>query len=61
MCTPVLLTALVASFAPLQADTVIPVERGTRLDVDNFRGEVMVDVWSRGAIRVQRRSCAAAR
>jgi hypothetical protein len=53
MCTPVLLTALVASFAPLQADTVIPVERGTRLDVDNFRGEVMVDVWSRGAIRVQ--------
>lgn len=53
MYIPILLTALAAGSAALQADTVIPVDRGTRLDVDNFRGEVVVDVWSRSAIQVQ--------
>ena len=50
MYTPILIAAL--SVAAPQADTVIPVERGTRLEVSNFQGEVVIDVWGRDEVRV---------
>lgn len=34
------------------SDTIIAVDRGARLDVDNFRGEVIVRSWDRDAVRV---------
>lgn len=49
MFTPILIAALLA--AP--QETVIPVERGTRLAVDNFGGEVVVDSWDRNEVRVR--------
>lgn len=52
MFTPVLIAALSIA-APQQPDAVIPVERGNRLDVDNFAGEVVVDAWDRDEVRVQ--------
>lgn len=35
------------------ADTIITVDRGVRLEVDNFRGEVIVRSWDRDAVRVR--------
>lgn len=50
----VVLAALVAPAAPpALADTVLAVERGTRLDVENWRGRVVVQVWDRDAVRVR--------
>lgn len=53
MWIPVLIAALAA--APVQApsDTTIRVDRGTRLDVDNHRGEVVIAGWDRDAVRVR--------
>jgi hypothetical protein len=51
MHTSILITAL-ALAVPQAQDTVIPVERGTRLDVQNFRGEVLVDAWTRDEVRI---------
>lgn len=51
MMTAIVLTIL--TWAPLPADTIIPVERGTRLEVDNAQGEVVVRAWDRGAVRVR--------
>jgi hypothetical protein len=40
--------------APLAtADTLVPVERGTRLDVDAPRGRVEVRAWAQDAVRVR--------
>lgn len=51
------ITILVALMAlgplPQMADTVVAVEAGTRLEVDNFRGEVVIRTWSRDAVRVR--------
>lgn len=54
MLMPLLLAAL-AVVTPPEAvqDTLIPVERGTRLQVDNHRGEVLVTSWGRDAVRVR--------
>jgi hypothetical protein len=53
MLTSILVAAL-ALGTPLQAaDTVIAVDRGVRLEVDNFRGEVIVRSWDRDAVRVE--------
>lgn len=52
MYAAILMAAALGGPAPLQADTVIPVDRGARLEVDNFRGEVVVEVWGRSAIQV---------
>ena len=49
MYMPILLAALV-TLAP--QERIIPVDRGTRLDVDNFRGEVVVDTWGRSEVRI---------
>jgi DUF4097 and DUF4098 domain-containing protein YvlB len=48
-----LATAVLA--APIPADTVLSVERGTRLDVETSRGEVTVQVWDRESVRVRAR------
>ena len=48
--------ALALSAAPPQvagADTVITVNRDTRLEVENHRGEVLIDAWDRDGVRVQ--------
>ena len=53
MIPAILMTALTLG-APLPAaDTVIPVDRGASLNVDNFRGEVRVRAWDRDAVRVE--------
>lgn len=52
MVTAIVVAALALS-APPQADTIIPVERGTRLEVDNAQGHVVVRGWDRGAVRVR--------
>lgn len=51
MYTHVLIAAL--TLAAPRADTVIAVDRGTRLEVHNFRGEVVVDAWDRSEVRVR--------
>src|SRR5262249_42867203 len=34
-------------------DTTVPVERGQRLEVNAFGGEITVKVWARNAVRIQ--------
>lgn len=51
MYTPLLIAAM-ALAVPQTQETVFPVERGTRLNVENFRGEVVVDVWNRDEVRI---------
>ena len=45
-----------AAFAALtmiqQIDSTVPVERGQRLEVDLYAGDVDVKTWSRNAVRV---------
>lgn len=53
MWIPALLAALAVAPAQTLPDTTLSVERGTRLDVDNHRGEVMIDTWNRDAVRVR--------
>jgi DUF4097 and DUF4098 domain-containing protein YvlB len=52
MMTVTLALAATLAAGALQADTVIPVERGARLDVEHPRGQVTVQVWDRDAVRV---------
>lgn len=53
MITALIMAALaVGSPAVEAADTVIRVERGTRLQVENHRGEVLVEAWNRDAVEV---------
>jgi hypothetical protein len=52
MITQLMVAALTLGALP-QADTVIRVEAGTRLDVDNFRGEVVVRSWGRDEVQVE--------
>lgn len=51
MLIPVLVAALAAM--PAVQDTMVPVERGMRLHVENARGEVLVSTWDRAAVRVR--------
>jgi DUF4097 and DUF4098 domain-containing protein YvlB len=51
MLTSVLIAAL--TIASPATDTIIPVDRDTRLEVSNFRGEVVVDTWDRDAVQVE--------
>lgn len=53
MVIAILLAALSMGAAPQAADTVVTVERGERLEVDNFRGDVDVRVWDRDAVGVR--------
>jgi DUF4097 and DUF4098 domain-containing protein YvlB len=45
-------TALSLAFAA-PIDSTLPVERGQRLEVDAFGGEITVKVWARNAVRIQ--------
>jgi hypothetical protein len=38
---------------PAAGDTVVSVDRGTRLEVENWRGQVVVQAWDRDAVRIQ--------
>ena len=54
MVTAIAVMAALAVGAPtMAADTTVPVERGNRLEVDNFRGEVVVRTWDRDAVRIR--------
>lgn len=46
---PALLTALALG---QQIDTTVPVERGQRLEVDLYAGDIDVKTWSRNSVRV---------
>ena len=45
--------ALTALLAITQTDQTVPVQKGTRLDIVNFSGEVAIKVWDRDAVRVE--------
>lgn len=53
MLIPLMVAALAMAPAAAAQDTVVPVERGTRLHVENHRGEVVISTWSRDAVRVR--------
>jgi DUF4097 and DUF4098 domain-containing protein YvlB len=46
-------TALAAVALSQQIDSTIPVERGQRLTVSAFAGEIAVTAWNRNAVRVE--------
>src|SRR5437762_14325129 len=48
-----LATALLALMAVTQTDQTVPVQKGTRLDINNFAGDVGIKVWDKDAVRVQ--------
>ena len=48
-----LLIAALAVAAPQAPDTVMAVSRDTRLEVENFRGDVVVEAWDRDEVRVR--------
>src|SRR5437879_4658862 len=48
-----LATVLFALMAVTQTDQTIPVQKGTRLDVANFAGEVAIKAWEKDAVRVE--------
>lgn len=45
--------ALVAAPLVQQIDSTVPVERGQRLEVNTFAGDIAVATWSRNAVRVE--------
>jgi len=46
-------TALATLAVAQQIDTTFPVERGQRLEVNAFGGEIVIKAWNRNAVRVQ--------
>ena len=44
--------AFAALTLPQQIDSTVPVERGQRLELDLFAGDVNVKTWSRNAVRI---------
>jgi DUF4097 and DUF4098 domain-containing protein YvlB len=47
-----LAAGLVAALSVAQTDTTLSVSPGTRLEVDNYAGRVVVRTWDRNAVRV---------
>jgi DUF4097 and DUF4098 domain-containing protein YvlB len=45
-------TALLALMAVTQTDQTVQVQKGTRLDITNFAGDVSIKVWDKDAVRV---------
>jgi Putative adhesin len=45
--------ALTALLGLAQTDQTVQVQKGTRLDINNFSGEVTIKVWDRDAVRVE--------
>lgn len=54
MLLPLLLGSL-AAFAPQQSDTTIPVTTGTRLELDNPGGEIIIRAWDRNTVQIKAR------
>src|SRR5206468_9501159 len=50
---PMLATALLALMAVTQTDQTVQVQKGTRLDINNFAGDVSIKAWDKDAVRVQ--------
>src|SRR5438552_2860853 len=46
-------TVLFALMAVTLTDQTVPVQKGTRLDVANFAGEVAIKAWEKDAVRVE--------
>ena len=42
-----------AAIALTQTDQTVTVQKGTRLDISNFAGEVIIKTWDRDAVRVE--------
>ncbi len=53
MFTGLVIGALSAAALIQQTDTIIPAGEATRLDLENLRGEVVVQVWDRDEVRVE--------
>lgn len=53
MLTSMLLVAAALLTPAVHADTVLAVERGARLDLEAWRGQVTVQVWDRDAVRIR--------
>src|SRR5437867_10146414 len=51
--TPMLATALLALMAVTQTDQTVQVQKGTKLDINNFAGDVSIKVWDKDAVRVE--------
>ena len=51
MLAHVLAAALALALA--QTDQTVAVQKGTRLDISNFAGEVVIRTWDRDAVRVE--------
>jgi DUF4097 and DUF4098 domain-containing protein YvlB len=45
--------ALLALMAVVQMDQTVQVQKGTKLDVSNFAGEVAIKTWEKDAVRVE--------
>src|SRR5260370_26762448 len=48
-----MLAAIVFSMALATTDQTVNVAKGTKLDVNNFAGDVTVKVWDKDAVRVE--------
>jgi DUF4097 and DUF4098 domain-containing protein YvlB len=48
-----LATLLVAAMAITPTDQTVQVTKGTKLDVNNFAGDVIIKVWNKDAVRVE--------
>src|SRR5260221_793173 len=48
-----LATLLVAAMAITPTDQTVQVAKGTKLDVNNFAGDVIIKVWNKDAVRVE--------
>jgi DUF4097 and DUF4098 domain-containing protein YvlB len=46
-------TLLVALMAITPTDQTVPVAKGTKLDINNFAGDVIIKVWGKDAVRVE--------
>jgi hypothetical protein len=46
-------TFLLAMMVVTSTDQTVPVTKGTKLDVNNFAGDVVVKVWDKDAVRIE--------
>lgn len=56
MFAPMMAVALALGAPPAVADTVLPADRGTRLEIEAPRGRVQVGTWAQDAVRIQTRA-----
>src|SRR5262245_14165004 len=52
MLVPVALSLIAAFSTAATSDTVIPVEQGARLNVNNFGGDIVVQAWSKNSLHI---------